>query len=113
MKKTLNTDSSPSAAVIKVCIHDECRKRGGQAIYEELSKVYPVGSKLVACGDCFRHCLSGPNVAVGRSILHHMQPKTARRRVQRELTLPQAKRDALGSRSLKELDAVLDELTGL
>jgi hypothetical protein len=66
--------------------------------------------EVIASVDCFRYCQSGPNVSVNGNILHGIRLGDADRRVKKELEHPSRKTDGLGTRSIDELDDVLDSL---
>lgn len=65
---------------------------------------------VVASEHCFRFCNSGPNVAVNGALLHHIHPADVARRVRETFVKKVAKKDAVGTRSIDELDQAIDEL---
>jgi predicted thioredoxin/glutaredoxin len=97
-------------ATVKVCVHATCCMRGSEKIYEELDRGLSGKAEVVKTAECFRFCESGPNVAVDGNVLKGMRPGDAVARVRREMGRPSRKIDGVGSRSIDELDDVLDGL---
>ena len=97
---------------IKVCVHYKCCQQGSQAIYRQLKGSFEgrEDTEVIASTDCFRFCKSGPNVSVNGNILHGIRSNDAVGRVKRELEHPSRRIDGLGTRSIDELDDVLDGL---
>lgn len=96
---------------IRVCINVNCCSRGSEKVYTELKQhLDDATHEVYMSEDCFRFCKSGPNVSVEGNVLHDMRPETAVKRVQKEIEHPSKKIDGLGSRSIDELDDVLEDL---
>jgi len=81
-------------------------------VYRQLKGHFDIqnDTEVIASVDCFRFCKSGPNVSVNGNILHGVSPSNAVRRVEAELRDPSRKVDGLGTRSIDDLDDVLDNL---
>jgi NADH:ubiquinone oxidoreductase subunit E len=95
---------------IKVCINEHCCRNGSEKVFEALTHDTPTDCEIEKTGDCFRFCKQGPNVAVDGHVLHHMQPSNASRRARNEIDHPSVKKDAIGTRSIDELDDFLENL---
>lgn len=96
---------------VRVCVNVTCCQRGSKQVYDELAKKLDASEcEVYTSEDCFRFCKSGPNVSVDGTVLHDMRPAQAADRVKREIAHPSRKVDTLGSRSIDELDEVLDSL---
>ncbi len=105
---------SLSQATIKVCIHKDCCLRGSEDVYNNLKEGLSREEALVLKVDtCFSFCEEGPNIALNDNILKGVRPFTAVEQVRAELENPSCKADGLGSRSLNELDDVLDTIENL
>lgn len=68
---------------------------------------------VVASECCFRFCNSGPNVAVNGALLHHTNPSEVVSRVRETFVKKVVKKDAVGTRSIEELDKAIEELSHL
>ena len=95
---------------IKVCTNINCCQNGSEKVYEALIAESDATLEVAKTGDCFRFCKQGPNVAVDGHVLHHMKPENAARRVKNEINNPSIKKDAIGTRSIDELDDFLASL---
>jgi hypothetical protein len=84
--------------------------RGSEKIYEtltrDLAETVDVGKTI----DCFRFCKSGPNVSVNGTVLQGMHLNDATSRVKQEIVKPSRKIEGIGTKSIDELDDVLDDL---
>ena len=99
-------------ATIKVCVNDTCRAKGGEEILHNLKASLPGNEAYVEAVDqCFGHCSAGPNIAVNDNIIRGVKPFSAADRVRAELRDPSCKADGLGTKSLDDLDNVLDALS--
>jgi NADH:ubiquinone oxidoreductase subunit E len=103
-------EKNSSGSKVRVCVHKTCRMRGSERIYERLRRDLAGEAEVESTYDCFRFCKSGPNVAVNGNVLKGIRPDDAADRVRRELLQPSRRLDGIGTRSLDELDDVLDEL---
>lgn len=97
-------------ARVRVCVNVNCCSRGSEKVYEKLASELSETADVIKTPDCFRFCKSGPNVSVNGSILHGMSPSDAASRVRREILKPSRKVEGAGSRSIDELDDVLEGL---
>lgn len=95
---------------VKVCVHETCCMRGSEKIYEKLTADLAETVEVGKTVDCFRFCKSGPNVSVNGTILHGMRLSDATDRVNREIAKPSRKIEGAGTKSIDELDDVLDNL---
>lgn len=102
--------SPVSKSVVKVCVHQDCCRRGSERVYARLARDCSSEADIRKTEDCFRWCAKGPNVAVNGNVLHHIREDTAVSRVRFELRSPSIKRDGIGARSLDDLDDVLENL---
>lgn len=99
---------------IRVCIHKTCCQRGSEKIYTTLKQSFSDDEADIAkTENCFRFCESGPNIAVNGAVLHRMSPGSAPGAIRRSLAQKNTKKDAVGTRSIDELDQVLDSLMDL
>lgn len=98
-------------ATVKVCLHKDCLARGGEDIYHNLKEGLEKEEALVLpVTDCFGFCKEGPNIAINDNIVRGVKPFLAVERVRQELRDPSCKADGLGSRSINDLDSVLDDI---
>ncbi len=95
---------------IKVCVHVDCCMRGSEKVYETLAQALAETADVIQTMDCFRFCKIGPNVSVNGTVLHNMQAGNAVSRIKREIATPSRKIDGAGTKSIDELDDVLDSL---
>lgn len=96
--------------IVKVCIHETCAGNGSRRMHEVLCRELGSEAHIESTEDCFRFCKMGPNAAVDGAVLHRLRPSNAVSRIRREMKRPAVKHDAVGSRSIDELDAVLAEM---
>lgn len=97
--------------VVKVCGHANCAARHARDIFERL-RVELHDEALVRLTDhCLDHCTDGPNASVNGVLVSGLTPESAVGLVRKELTRPSQKSDGAGTRSLDDLDAVLDDVT--
>jgi NADH:ubiquinone oxidoreductase subunit E len=99
---------------VRVCTNINCCQRGSKKIYETLKQSFSeTEAHIETTENCFRFCKSGPNIAVDGAVLHHISPANAAARVREAVTKKTVKKEAVGTRSIDELDDVLDELIRL
>lgn len=99
---------------VKVCVFDKCVKRGSEDIYANLKEGLSRDEAIVTrVNRCLGFCELGPNIAINDNIVKTIKPFSAVVTVRRELRDPSCKADGLGSKSLEDLDAVLDNLDKL
>jgi NADH:ubiquinone oxidoreductase subunit E len=101
---------SKKRARVMVCINESCCKRGAEKIFAKLSQGLVEVADVEMTPDCFRLCKSGPNTSVNGKVLQGLRESDAITRVRREIEHPSQKVDGAGTRSLDELDDVLDGL---
>lgn len=103
--------NSPSTKpVVKVCAHTDCSERGSEDVYESLRNACADEADIRKTTDCFRFCRQGVNVAVDGAVLHHVCSRDAVARIRSEIRHPSKNRDAVGTKSLDDLDDVLESL---
>jgi (2Fe-2S) ferredoxin len=81
---------------------------GSEKIYEKLAHDLADTADVTKTVDCFRFCKSGPNVSVNGTILQGVHLADATRRIQHEIIKPSRKVEGTGTKSIDELDDVLD-----
>lgn len=96
--------------IVKVCVHKDCCGRGSERVYEALRREHLSDIDLQKTDECFRFCKDGPNVAVSGAVLHRVSERSAVSRIRSELRHPSKKTDGVGTRSLNDLDDVLNDL---
>lgn len=106
----METPASSLKPHIKVCAHTDCSSRGSDRVYEALRRICSEEMDIRKTPDCFRFCREGINVSVNGQVLHRVREGDAVLRVRREVQHPSKKMDGVGSRSLDDLDDVLDGL---
>lgn len=98
-------------ATIKVCLEPSCCQRGAQNVLTALRQGFaPEEALVIPSGRCLSGCKQGPNIAVNDNIIRSVQPITVVEKVRAELRNPSCKADGIGSRSLDDLDSVLDDI---
>jgi NADH:ubiquinone oxidoreductase subunit E len=105
---------APSRATIKVCLGKKCCAKGGEDIFQHLKEGFtPEEALVLPVRECFGFCEDGPNIAVNDNIMKGVKPFSVVEQVRTALDDPSCKADGLGSRSIDELDSVLDDLEKL
>ncbi len=106
--------SKDTRATIKVCLHRKCCQNGAEDIYRNLKEGLTKEEALVLpVYECFGFCTDGPNIAINDNIVKGIRPFTVVELVRRELDNPSCKADGLGSKSIDELDSILDDIEKL
>lgn len=101
-------------ATIKVCLHEKCRQKGAEQIFANLKEGLSKEEAIVLpVRECLGYCGEGPNIAINDNIVKGVRPFLAVETVRQELRDPSCKADGLGSKSLDELDQVLEDATRL
>ena len=101
-------------ATIKVCLHEKCRRKGAEEIFANLKEGLAKEEAIVLpVRECLGYCSEGPNIAINDNIVKGVKPFLAVETVRQELRDPSCKADGLGSKSLDDLDDVLDDITKL
>ncbi len=107
-EKTPNKDTR---ATIKVCLESDCCQRGAENVFMALREGFaPEEALVMRSPRCLSGCKNGPNIAVNDNIMRSMQPITAVETVRAELRNPSCKADGIGSRSIDDLDDVLENI---
>ncbi|MEK7549813.1 MAG: NAD(P)H-dependent oxidoreductase subunit E [Patescibacteria group bacterium] len=107
-------EKKKSIATIKVCVNDKCKSKGSEDIYQNLKEgLSPDEAVVLKISECFGYCDKGPNIAINDNIVSGVKPFLAVETVLQELDNPSCKADGLGSKSLDDLDSVLDDITKL
>lgn len=105
-------NTKDTRATVKVCVFEKCVRRGSEDIYLNLKEGLEVDEAVVTRVDqCFGFCKLGPNIAINDNIVKTVKPFQAVETVRQELSDPSCKADGLGSKSLDDLDEVLDTIT--
>jgi len=108
------TPQKDTRATIKVCLEESCCQRGARNVLTALEQGFAQEEALIiASPRCLSGCKNGPNIAVNDNIVRNMQPITAVETVRAELRNPSCKADGIGSRSIDDLDTVLDDVFSL
>jgi|GEM_PF-6685944 len=109
METTLHTQDTRST--IKVCLKDHCRQKGGENVFTALRGGFaPEEAHVIESPRCLSGCQDGPNIAVNDNIIKGVSPISVVETVRKELKNPSCKADGIGSRSIKELDTILEDL---
>lgn len=109
-----NPQSKDARATIKVCLHKDCCQKGAEEIYANLKEGLTKEEALVLpVYECFNFCKEGPSIAINDNIVKGVKPFLAVERVRQELRDPSCRADGLGSKSLEDLDTVLEDITKL
>lgn len=96
--------------VIKVCLSGKCKGRGSDRVFAVLDREFAMDGGVEKTDECMGYCGMGPNVAVNGNILHHLHPDDAAERIREELAHPSPKIHGLGTKTIDDLDSVLDDL---
>ncbi len=100
--------------MIKVCLGRKCMLKGGSDIYKNLKEGLIAEEALVLpMEECFGYCSEGPNIAINDNIVKGIRPFTAVEQVRVALEDTSCKADGLGSKSIDQLDDVLEDITRL
>lgn len=108
-----NEEEKPigTRATVRVCMNDKCRARGSERVLEALKDgLAPGEATVIASDQCFSYCEEGPNIAINDNLVKGVKPFLAVETVRQELANPSCKADGVGSRSLDDLDDVIDGL---
>lgn len=98
-------------ATIKVCLEESCCQKGAQNVYIALKQGFaPEEALVMKSPRCLSGCKNGPNIAVNDNIIKEVKPISAVEMVRSELQNPSCKADGIGSRTIDDLDMVLDEI---
>lgn len=103
-----------SKATIKVCVSQDCCRRGSEQIYENLRDAFtPEEATILRVDECMSMCALGPNIALNDNIVTGIKPFSAVEQVKSELNDPSCKADGLGSKPIESLDTFLDDIEKL
>ena len=109
-----SNQEKPSRATIKVCLHTKCCQKGSEEIFANLKEGLSKEEAIVLpVRECLGYCSEGPNIAINDNIVKGVKPFLAVETVRQELRDPSCKADGLGSKSLDDLDQVLENATKL
>jgi len=98
-------------ATIKVCSEESCCRKGAENVLLALKQGFaPEEALVMKSPRCLSGCQEGPNIAVNDNIIKGVQPVSVVEVVRAELKNPSCKADGIGSRSMDELDDVLEDL---
>ncbi len=98
-------------ATIKVCLEENCCQMGAENVFLALKQGFASEEALVMKSPgCLSGCQEGPNIAVNDNIIKGVKPVSVVETVRTELKNPSCKADGIGSRSIEDLDSVLDDL---
>lgn len=70
----------------------------------------PEEAVILPASRCLSGCGMGPNIAVNDNIIRRTSPISVVETVRAELNNPSCKADGIGSRSIDDLDSVLDDI---
>ncbi len=73
----------------------------------------PEEAVILPASRCLSGCGMGPNIAVNDNIIRRVTPVSVVETVRTELNNPSCKADGIGSRSIDELESVLDDILPL
>lgn len=108
------TAQKDTRATIKVCLQESCCQKGARNVLTALEQGFAREEALIIESPrCLSGCNNGPNIAVNDNIMRNIQPITAVETVRAELRNPSCKADGIGSRSIDDLDSVLDDVFSL
>lgn len=109
-----NTTPQDTRATIKVCLEESCCRKGAENVLMALKQGFaPEEALVMRSPRCLSGCKDGPNIAVNDNIVKGVKPITVVETVRAELKNPSCKADGIGSRSIDDLDSVLDDLLSL
>mgnify|MGYP003407570114 CR=1 FL=1 len=101
-------------ATIKVCFEESCCQRGAENILLALKQGFASEEALVMKSPrCLSGCKEGSNIAVNDNIIKGVKPVSVVETVRAELKNPSCKADGIGSRSIDDLDSVLDDIISI
>lgn len=105
------TPKKDTRATIKVCLEESCCQRGAENVLVALKQGFaPEEALVMRSPRCLSSCKEGPNIAVNDNIVKGVRPISAVETVRAELRNPSCKADGIGSRSIDDLDSVLDDI---
>jgi NADH:ubiquinone oxidoreductase subunit E len=108
-----NATQKDTRATIKVCLEEKCCQKGAQNLLTALKQGFaPEEALIIQSPRCLSGCGMGPNIAVNDNIMRGVQPISVVETVRTELNNPSCKADGIGSRSIDDLDNVLNDLMG-
>lgn len=106
--------SKDTRATIKVCLQEHCCQKGAENVFLALKQGFATEEAWVTESPrCLSGCEEGPNIAVNDNIIKGVRPISAVETVRAELRNPSCKADGIGSRSIDDLDTVLDDIVDL
>ena len=112
--ETTNHAVHKGQATIKVCLGEDCCHKGARDIFTNLKEGLDTNEATVlAIKECFGYCAEGPCIAINDNIVKGVRPFLAIETVRAELDDPSCKADGLGTKSIDQLDTILDDVTHL
>lgn len=103
--------SKDTRATIKVCLEPSCCQRGAENVLVALKQGFaPEEALIMPSPRCLSGCQEGPNIAVNDNIIKGVQLISVVETVRSELRNPSCKADGIGSRSIDDLDSVLNDI---
>lgn len=101
-------------ATIKVCSEESCCRKGAENVLLALKQGFaPEEALVMKSPRCLSGCQEGPNIAVNDNIIKGVKPVSVVETVRAELKNPSCKADGIGSRSMDDLESVLDDILSL
>jgi len=98
-------------ATILVCLEENCCQKGAQNVFMALKQGFASEEAIIMKSPrCLSGCKGGPNIAVNDNIVKGVKPISVVETVRSELQNPSCKADGIGSRSINDLDTVLDDI---
>ena len=109
-----DTPHKDTRATIKVCLEPSCCQRGADNVFLALKQGFaPEEALVMKSPRCLSGCKAGPNIAINDNIVKGVKPISVVETVRAELRNPSCKADGIGSRSIDDLDSVLDDILTL
>ncbi len=110
-QKNLKKDTR---ATLKVCLQEKCCQKGARNIFIALKQGFaPEEAFITESPRCLSGCKEGPNIVVNDNIMRGVRPISVVETVRTELKNPSCKADGIGSRSIDDLESVLDDVFSL
>lgn len=103
-------DAIQELPIVKICTDTKCERRGSRGITQKLQAELHEQAVVVPCDTCMSGCKWGVNGSVNGQRVSEMNSENAVSKVREELKNPSIKSDGIGTKSLDELDTVLDQM---
>jgi NADH:ubiquinone oxidoreductase subunit E len=95
---------------VKICCSGKCKGRGSERLFTAIEKENVPETTIEKTTECMGYCGMGPNVSVNGNILHGLHSDSIGKRIRDEIVDPSAKVHGLGSKTIDDLDSILDNL---